>query len=557
MTCFFLSCGTLSVLKMEAVKTENVKVQNAVLVSGLTNTEIDKEIFEFLKEFGPVKRQIDLTTSDQAIVEFQHEATVKELVKQYLPCDRPCTAKPEVIYHIQNLASAYSIETSALATVTYLSELKDIAARSNRSFKDLLMDELAKIGESLGGGSHTTEPSTEEEPMPSSDLPLLSPPQSPRSDHVSTETCPLTETLKPTPQISADLLNPPEVQRVIVEHIVKNSEVAPPSNSHYKLKPFSGRVPHPSFETDYDTWRSSVDFCLSDPSLTETQVVRRIVESLSPPAANIVKALGPKANPKTYLEHLDSAYATVEDGDELFARFLNTNQNGGEKPSEFLQRLHTVMNSVIKRNGITPSDINKQLLRQFCRGCWDSSLIANLQLEQKKDDPPHFAELLLQLRTEEDKQASKVTRMKHHLGIQKTRVYSNMQTTCSQGRNNFELDMDDNSADLHKQIADLRTQIAQLKADKTDKRPNKPQKEQRKKPITQTKEEPKEIQQITAVLPKPKPGYCFRCGEDGHIVSSCSNDPNPALVAAKRNALKQKQREWEMFHKVTESPYLN
>lgn len=544
---------------MEVVKTENVKVQNAVLVSGLTNTDIDNEIIEFLEAFGPVSRHIKLPTGGQIIVEFQHEATVKELEKRYLPCDRPCTVKPEVIYRIRDLASAYSIETSASATVTYLSQLKDVAARSNRSFKDLLMDELAKIGESLGGEVHTAEPSTEQEPVFRSDEALPSPPLTANSDHVSAwdDAHPPVEAERPTPQIPTNLLSTPEVQRVIVEHIVKSSDVVPSPNSQYRLKPFSGRVPHPHFETDYDTWRSSVEFCLTDPSFTETQVVRKIVESLSPPAADLVKALGPKANPKTYLEHLDSAYATVEDGDELFARFLNTNQNGGEKPSYYLQRLHTVLNLVIKRDGIASSDVNKQLLRQFCRGCWDSSLIANLQLEQKKDDPPHFAELLLQLRTEEDKQASKANRMKQHLGVQKTRVYSSMQTTCPQGRNDYEHEMDHNSADLQKQIADLRTQIAQLRADKTEKRSKKPQKEAKPNLSTKTHDKLERIPQIAAVSAKPKPGYCFKCGEDGHIASNCSNEANPALVAAKRNALRHKQREWELSRPVGESFNLN
>lgn len=46
------------------------------------------------------------------------------------------------------------------------------------------------------------------------------------------------------------------------------------------------------------------------------------MESLLPPAAHIVKHLGPKASPHNYLCLLDSAYDTVDDGDSLFARFF-------------------------------------------------------------------------------------------------------------------------------------------------------------------------------------------------------------------------------------------
>lgn len=84
-----------------------------------------------------------------------------------------------------------------------------------------------------------------------------------------------------------------------------------------------------------------------------------MVESLSPPAANMVKSLGRKASPKAYLKLLDSAYATVEEGDELFTRFLNTKQNVGEKASNYLQRLHTALISVIRRDEIAPGDAVK------------------------------------------------------------------------------------------------------------------------------------------------------------------------------------------------------
>jgi len=287
------------------------------------------------------------------------------------------------------------------------------------------------------------------------------------------------------------------VQRVIVEHIVKSGEVASHSNLSYKLKPFSGRVPHPAFEVDYDAWRSSVEFCLNDPTISDTQVVRKIVESLSLPAANVVKSLGPTATSETYLTLLDSAYAAAEDGDELFARFLSTNQNVGEKASDYLQRLHTALSSVISRGGIAPGDENKQLLQQFCRGCWDSPLLTNLQLEQRKKDPACFAELLLLLRTEEDKQASKATRMKQHLGITKTRALTQLQTTCMPDMGSSYPNMDPEDAptadgDLREQLANLSAQVAQLQARCTD------------KPVKTASKGNKKQQQKTNVEPEVK-----------------------------------------------------
>lgn len=53
--------------------------------------------------------------------------------------------------------------------------------------------------------------------------------------------------------------------------------------------------------------------------------------------------------PTTYLELLDSAFGTAEDGDELFAKFLNTLQDAGEKPSQYLYRLQTGLAKALKR----------------------------------------------------------------------------------------------------------------------------------------------------------------------------------------------------------------
>lgn len=46
-------------------------------------------------------------------------------------------------------------------------------------------------------------------------------------------------------------------------------------------------------------------------------------------------------------------------------------------------------------------------------------MIADLQLEQKTSSPPSFADLVLLIRTEEDKQAAKDNRMRKHLGLHK------------------------------------------------------------------------------------------------------------------------------------------
>ncbi|XP_051812334.1 uncharacterized protein LOC110972290 [Acanthochromis polyacanthus] len=414
---------------MDVIETEGIKVPNALIVSGLTHTEVDEEIYEFLKQFGSIDRVVKVSEKNsefygKAFVEYASGAAM-EAFEKGLPIDKLCESDKRVVFHIEARAKVYSNEKGTDLTKTFLTDLQNIAKLSGRSFEHLLHDELSRITglikEQSGTGvlqvSVVRSAETASSPV-SPDATLTD--SGTDGQNLSLDPSNLTsrppEKALPTQVGSvtsffpyADDLNPPEVQRVVVEHIVKSSDFSSQIHAPAKLRPFSGKSPCPNFEVDYETWRSSIECHLADPSVSSAQLVRRIVDSLLPPAATVVKSLGPHANPKAFIDLLDSAYATVEDGDELFAQFLNVNQNSGEKPSNYLQRLQTFLNRIVKIKTIAPQDSDKQLLKQFCRGCWNNVLINNLQLEKRKDNPPTFPEFLLLLRVEEDKQTAKQT----------------------------------------------------------------------------------------------------------------------------------------------------
>lgn len=161
---------------------------------------------------------------------------------------------------------------------------------------------------------------------------------------------------------------------------MRNEDNALQMHPRLRLRLFSGRCPRPNNEVDYETWRSNVELFLKDTKQPDLHKSRRLLESLSAPAIDIVKHLTPESPPSVYLEILDSAFGTVEDGDDLFAKYLNTMQNQGEEPSAYLQRLQTVLNTTFRRGGIFAGDLDRQLLKQFIRGCWDNNLISELQL---------------------------------------------------------------------------------------------------------------------------------------------------------------------------------
>lgn len=563
---------------MDVIQTQNVKVPNSVLVKPITGSELDNEVLEYLAQIGPTERVIKITSQDpqfkdSAIVEFKSGEPI-EFLEDNLPCDRPST-DPNVVHRIQLLSELYASGKGSSLTSAYLTELQGMAKLVGVNFEKVLLDELARIQKSTSSPEVVDGSCTSQEAQPSTNEASQEQirnesPLSRGNDNLNNSPNPdlplsvmsagaSASPRKQTVHLSSEQLTTPEVQKVVVEHVIKNTDL--PSHSHARLRPFSGKTPCPYPESDYDTWRSNVEFYLSDPNVSNQQKVRKIIESLAPPAANIVKHLGPNSTPHDYLSLLDSAYDTVDDGDELFAKFLNTNQNPGEKSSEYLQRLQIALNKVVKRGGILANDSDRQLLKQFCRGCWNNSIITSLQLEQKKGKPPLFSELLLMLRVEEDRQAAKSSRMKQHFGTFKSKAQANSLTVdetaqCSQ----WPIDETNaptvtekppatksNNENLEKQLAKLQAQMASLKAslssisNQISNKPNKKPKSKNNAPVNPS---PTSLPE-TKPLKKPRPGYCFRCGEDGHIVPSCSNDPNPQLVETKRKEFKQKQQAYE------------
>ncbi|KAL0153919.1 hypothetical protein M9458_050768 [Cirrhinus mrigala] len=468
-----------------------------------------------------------------------------------LPYVQQAQNNPDVSFRVTALSDTYVQKLGKTTTQTYLSELEALASRSGESFEDVLRGMLAHIHEVVVPKPCPEPTLVEAEgtlPAHSEDLPQTD------STFRQSQVTASAERPHTVPPVSAATspestsltigdLNPPAVQKVVVEHLVRTSDLPVSGNSPLRLRAFSGRVPHPPNEADYETWRTSVELLLQDPAVSDFHRVRRICESLLSPAADIVKSLSSTALPLAYIQLLDSAFAPIEDGDELFVKFLNTFQNPGEKPSAYLQRLHVALQTTMRRGGVLSSEINKHLLKQFCRGCWESSLLLELQLEQKKDSPPSFAELMTVLRIEESKHATKSVQMKQHLGSSKQRVV--VQSQAAVGDDVTQLHSV--TAQLASQITELQKQLAVLTSKQSKDKSN--CKTSAIKSVSkQSAGSPKGKDKASdkSRPTRPKPGYCFRCGEEGHIASSCSNDPNPTLVAEKRSQLTKRQNEWDL-----------
>lgn len=258
-----------------------------------------------------------------------------------------------------------------------------------------------------------------------------------------------------------DMIDPPSMQKVVVEHIVRTNDTATLQHTSFRLIFFSGKVPRPVNKPDFDIWRASVQFLLDDPSISGLSRTRRKFDSLLPPAADVIKPMSLQSSPSAYLELLESVYGSVEDGDELLAKkFMTMLQNPGEKPSSYLHWLRVMLSIIVRRGGISESEQNRCLVRQFCRGCWDNELIASLELEKKKNNPPPFAELVVSIRTEEDWQASKEDRMRSHFGFNEHSNAPKLRTATHQ----MSAYSHDAAGGAAEEVDNMRSQISELHA---------------------------------------------------------------------------------------------
>lgn len=546
------------IFKMDFIQKSGVKIPNAVIVSGITKSEKDEEVIDFLKRYGTIQTlvPVDDVTSEfyqNLIVEYSNGSTV-EALEPILPYKYTVEGDPSVVYSVRTLSSAYTTKIGGGFTKSYLSDLKGLAKLSGKEYEEVLKEMMLQISDTL----ETINPEDEEPPHifynTADETPLVkrtegqfqSPPESPQicNDLHVTSQIPLVDARK-SPSISVSDVNPPEIQRVVVEHIVRKEEIGSYLQSPVRIRPFSGKSPRSNSETDYDTWRSHVELLLKDPTMSPLQISRRILESLVSPAADVVKGLSPETLPAVYLQMLDSAFGAVEDGEELFAQFMNTLQDPGEKPSIYLHRLQLALNLAVKRGGVLSEDVNKHLLKQFCRGCWDSALLSSLQLEQQKNSPPSFAELLLMLRTAEDRQSAKADRMKKHLSSTRQRAHLNIQSICTCVEQEGISETNRAIEDIKGQIASLQSQLASVVSQKKTKTYKETSARSNERLTSTSMNANMTNQPKRTPNGRPKPWYCFNCGEDGHMAPLCTSAANPSLVLEKRKKWEEKRLEWE------------
>lgn len=229
---------------------------SCLYITGINEQYTDKEITDFFKVNGDIKKIVRVPDETaRTLVEYSSEWAITRLDPANLghlssPND------PNITWHVKTICEVCQEELGRELAQRCLAELSTLAGSSKAGFWSMLQQEFFREFLMLPP-SFTTSP----------------------------------------PLLNESTINPPQVQKVIVEHFIR-SDATPSSFSQSRVRTFSWRLPKPNGMVDYDAWCTQVDLLLNDVSLSDSQKVRRILESLLSPAADIVKPLGTNAPPQ-------------------------------------------------------------------------------------------------------------------------------------------------------------------------------------------------------------------------------------------------------------------
>ncbi|KAL0196751.1 hypothetical protein M9458_005291, partial [Cirrhinus mrigala] len=205
--------------------------------------------------------------------------------------------------------------------------------------------------------------------------------------------------------------SPEAIIRAVGDLLAKIEKPASEGSSYRRLRIFSGAIPPPPGEESLEHWLEQAYLMVEESDCSSKEKRRRIMESLRGPALAVVKAVRTtetEASPEKFLEAIESAFGTAELGEELYFAFRSMQQKSGEKLSDFLRRLEHSLTKVVQRGGILAERVNRMRVEQLIRGAVASDMmLVHLKLRERRENPPTFLELLREIRTEEEYEASR------------------------------------------------------------------------------------------------------------------------------------------------------
>ncbi|CAI5678658.1 unnamed protein product [Oreochromis niloticus] len=367
--------------------------------------------------------------------------------------------------------------------------------------------------------------------------------------------------------------------RAVGDLLAKMERPSSEASSYRRLRMFSGTVPTPVGEETFEQWVEQAHLMVEESDSSAKEKRRRIIESLKGPALAVVKAVrtaDPDISPEQCLEAVAKAFGSAETGEDLYFAFRLLQQQPQEKLSDFLRRLEQSLSRVVSHGGIEAHRVDRARVEQLLRGAvYSDMMLVQLKLRDRKETPPSFVELLSEIRSEEEYEASRaklhlvahkvqaqseqenrqieIQNLKTEIRELKSMVSSVVNQSCPATREVAEpvhtskTDGVETSADG--EVVALRKRVKRLQQ-KLDAR------EQRSvvsSPVLRV--EPSRSDQNSArtySTSDKESNFCYRCGENGHFASKCGNAANQAKVIQRFIQSRKKPKRRESYPKPTD-----
>ena len=199
----------------------------------------------------------------------------------------------------------------------------------------------------------------------------------------------------------------------------------------------------------------------------------------------------------------------------MLVEFYKKYQNDKQTASDYFSDLFVEIGEEMKYGGLNVADMPKVLLKQFISGTLDEELLIKLRLEDKVDNPPPFLTVLASIRREECRRTERKLRHRKQARVDAVIIP----------------DAEDKSREVDAEIKQLRQRLAELETGGT-------QSEKIKTEIEDSSSFFVQLQQRVAAVENQLSGtkcfvFCYRCGEDAHLATACTNMPNKELVDQK------------------------
>lgn len=327
-------------------------------------------------------------------------------------------------------------------------------------------------------------------------------------------------------------------EKVLEQVLDKVMQPHPEFSSYRKLRLFSGdAIPIPG-EEGFEPWLEHTTEMLQEWAVPDAEKRRRLIESLRGPALDVIRTLklvDPGVCVKDCLEALAHAFGRNEGSEDVYCKFLSTRQQKGEKLSDYVQRLEKLLQRAVLRGAVTVRQMDQTRLAQIVRGAqYQNAILLHLRLRERQGNPPSYSQLIKEVREEEERQAASESWESQPAKLTGTTITRPPKAL-----------MVNSDKELAQQVQVLTEQVAELRSTS------------RAGGASRHMDAPAAMVQKTTYKTtgaagrqgKGQPSFCYRCGQEGHILARCQNEGNPTLVYQKLQTTWEKpgngRRAWE------------